>query len=153
MNFEIKGAEIVIKGLQDLSVRQRAAAFAAMAPALKKLRDECERLLGLDDHTLKQLADMGHPYGFSHPQIIHQPDVSVHRQDDDLYDGLKVEYPHGLSDQIIKGRVYNDDPKDKWIQGGTTLMRGRPYMKYVEEHYGPEVAQYIIDAILRATHG
>ena len=145
---KVKNAGIVVKFMQKMSVRMRARAFTATAEQIQVLFKHCQQMLSEDDHTLAMLRAMGHPYGFTHPAQIHEPDEIIHRQNGELLAGLRVQPPSGNAGGIIRGRVYNDSITDKWIQQGTTLMRARPYMKYIEETYGPEVVKTIAEAIL-----
>jgi len=51
-----------------------------MEKVRKLLDDRVEANISLSDHSLKQLADMGHPYATRSPQHIHDPEYQVHSQ-------------------------------------------------------------------------
>ena len=149
----IEGLDIVVGGLEDASLEIREAAFQGVLLALNMAFDACKTVISADDHSLRELALMGHPYGFTHPKLIHEPDVIVHIQSGDYLAHLQRTSPKGANGQIIEGEVFNDSPLDRWIQEGTSRMRARPWMQWIVDHYGEDFADAIEARINAAMRG
>jgi hypothetical protein len=100
-------------------------------------------MLSETDHTLRELALMGHPYGFTHPQQIHDPDEIIHRQSGAYLGGLRANPPVSVTGTVLEGSITNDDPKDRWLQMGSSKMRSRPWMQWIVDNHGEEFAALI----------
>jgi hypothetical protein len=149
----ITGLDLAITGLEDDSLAIRQAAFRGVLLALNKLYQACEQMLSPNDHTLIELALMGHPYSAAHGQAIHVPDELVHLQSGQYRAALKRESPSGAGGAIIGGSIYIGDEQadiDRWIQEGTTLMRARPWMQWVVDRFGQDAADLIVAMVDQA---
>lgn len=150
----IDGLDVVVSGLESVGVDAREAAYYAVVEALQKAFEACRSVVSEGDHSLRDLAELGHPYGFKHPQQIHDPDVEVHVQSGAYREALRAISPIGTGEAIIEGSIVNDSPLDRWIQEGTTKMRARPWMEWIVQHYGADLADLIeariTEAIARA---
>lgn len=140
---DITGLDITISGLETVGVDVREAAYYAVVEALQKAFEACRDVISEGDHSLRDLALLGHPYGFTNPQEIHDPDVLVHVQSGEYRDALRATPPVGTGEAIIEGSISNDSRLDRWIQEGTTKMRGRPWMEWIVQHYGQDFADLI----------
>jgi hypothetical protein len=154
----IEGLDIVVKGLEQQTLEVREGAFQGVLLAMNAAFKACETLITADDHSLRELARMGHPYGFTNPQEIHDPDVVIHMQSGKYAKALHRDSPRGAFGEIIEGRIdMSGDPKmaqlDRWLQEGTTLMRERPWMQWIVDHYGEDFAKIIEASIRRAIRG
>jgi hypothetical protein len=149
----IEGLDVTISGFEQFSVDVHEAAFHGVVDALGIALKASRVMLSATDHNQKELDELEHPYGFRHPQKIHDPDEIVHRQSGDYYDGLRAIPPVGLSEAIISGQIVNNDPKDRWIQEGTTKLRGRPWMAEIVREHGDELASVIESYIKAAING
>lgn len=156
MKSTVTGTDVAVTGLKNTSNAVMKAAFMGVINALQKTYAYSRDMIDASDHSLKELAAMGHPYGFRHPQVIHDPDEIVHRQTGEYLDALKVTKPSSGADrEIIEGRVgiqgdAEMEQLDRFIQLGTTRMRGRPWANYVVDHHGDEIAQVVKDAVAEA---
>jgi hypothetical protein len=142
----IENLDVVVSGLENSTLDVREAAFQGVLLALNAAFKACETMLSPTDHSLRELALMGHPYGFTHPQTIHQPDELVHLQTGAYRDALEKVSPQGSHGDIIEGRVQIGESMadlDRWIQEGTTRLRARPWMAYVVREYGADFADII----------
>lgn len=146
----IEGLDVVVQGLDDASLDVREAAFQGVLLAMNAAFKACETMLSASDHSLRQLAMMGHPYGFAHPQEIHDPDVLVHLQSGEYRRNLRRISPQGAFGDIVEGQIVNDSRLDRWIQEGTSKMRARPWMQWIVEHYGDDFADIIEARIAKA---
>lgn len=148
MRSTVEGVDVTISGLDAVGVDAREAAYYAVVEVLKIAFDACRDTISEGDHSLKDLALLGHPYGFTHPAEIHDPDVLVHVQSGAYRDALKAKPPVGTSSAIIEGTITNDSPLDRWIQEGTDKMRARPWMEFIVQKFGEEWAALIEARIL-----
>ena len=137
------GIEAVVSGLGRTELAVREAALQGVIKALSRAYVACEILLSESDHSIIELAKLGHPYGFTHPQDIHPGMPEIHVQSGEYRAALRKISPRGHHGDIVQGRIVNDSPLDRWLQDGTTKMRGRPYMKWVVDKFGDEMAELI----------
>lgn len=158
MRSQIIGVDVVVEGIRDMSLGVQKAAMQGVINGLQVAFREADKIISADDHSLKDLAELGNPYSKAHPQSIHTPDETVHIQGGDYERALKVEKPVSYSDgAIIEGQVHIDasklgeDPEslDEWIQGGTKTMRARAWAERVTTDHGEEIAE-AIEAPIRA---
>lgn len=56
--------------------------------AAQVLEDKIIENASLEDHSLKELEKLGHPYASRNPQEIHTPSYQVHTQSGDLVDAV-----------------------------------------------------------------
>ena len=99
-----------------------------------------DAMLSLSDHSLADLAAMGHPYAVRAPNPPHSPEELVHEQMGDLRAGLQVTRPaasHGGISAVLHNVC---QPLDTWIQLGTRFMVGRPYIAYIRKTWGEDIA-------------
>lgn len=152
----VTGTEVVVSGLRNTSNAVMKAAFMGVINALAKAYEYSHDMISLSDHSLADLAKMGHPYGFKHPAIIHDPDEMVHRQTGEYLDALKVSKPSSGADrEIVEGNVGIEgnaemEQLDRFIQLGTSKMRARPWSQYIVDNHGDELAEIVESAVADA---
>jgi hypothetical protein len=144
---EIRGAQVVVDGLENASNGLRKAAMLGVIEALQVAHAHCDAIISADDHSLRDLAEMGHPYSARNPQQIHDPDETVHEQSGEYRDALKAQKPKSYADgNIVEGEVGIDPENaemrllDRWIQTGTIKMRARRWSQRVIDDHGDEIA-------------
>jgi hypothetical protein len=153
INATVRNVEVVAAGLKDSTNGVIKAAFLGVIAALVRVHEDSVKIISADDHTLKQLAAMGHPYGHKHPQIIHSPDETVHIQSGDYIAALKVQKPSSYADrEIIEGHVgimgdAEQEKVDRWLQLGTPAMRARPWAERLIDDHGDEYAEIVETSI------
>ena len=143
----VEGLDITITGLEEHSLAIREAAFQGVLLALNAAFKACATMLSPQDHTLRELAELGHPYSRAHGGHLHTPDELVHVQSGAYRAALQRESPRGAGPQIIEGRIFIGGEMadlDRMIQEGTTLMRARPWVKYIIDHFGQDFADVIV---------
>jgi hypothetical protein len=150
---EIRGVDITVTGLENATNGVMKAAFLGVLNAIVKAEKDSREMISASDHSLQQLAKMGHPYGFKHPAQIHDPDEIIHIQSGRYEKALKAQKPRSYADrEIIEGRVgiMGDaamETLDQRLQLGTSKMRARNWSQYVVDHHGEEYGQIVEDAI------
>jgi hypothetical protein len=148
IDFDLSGIDMTIRGLDRAALSVREGAYQGVLEALNRAYVACYHLLSEQDHSLIALAKLGHPYGFTHPQVIEDPDVTIHVQSGEYRAALRKVSPAGRRGDIIGGKIVNDSPLDRWLQDGTTKMRGRPYMRWIVENFGDDMAELIRERAL-----
>jgi hypothetical protein len=140
---EFVRAESTYRFLKEMRANAKLAATFAVGAMAQRAKARCAEMLSLDDHTQKDLNRLGNPYARRHgPEGagLHDPYQQVHTQTGALAAGLKASAPRATSTGAT-AEVYNTDEKDPWIQVGTSVMIGRPYMKFVQSAYADEIIQ------------
>ncbi|MCP4599190.1 MAG: hypothetical protein GY847_01410 [Proteobacteria bacterium] len=103
----------------------------------------------LTDHTLEDLAEMGHPYSTRAPQDIHDPNWLVHTQSGELASALYSTSGHAGS--IIWGEVginVDEAPHVLFVIYGTSKMVSRDFFaETINEEADNLLAKFM--AILR----
>lgn len=156
IDMTITGVDVTTALMEGLSNTVLKAAFDGTVVALKEAYGDCHDILSASDHSLKDLARMKHPYGFTNPAIIHEPDETVHTQSHDYLAALKVEKISSYADREIVGGyigIMGDadmEKLDRWIQLGTPKMRARPWAEYIMDTHGARYAAIIEDFVVRA---
>jgi hypothetical protein len=135
-----KNLDVTLRFLGNLSPKSKLAMTFAAGAMATKAKAYCEDIISARDHSLRELALMGHPYAAAHPANPHDPPETVHVQDGDLIAGLTATAPIGTA-HGAQAKVINTDPVDEWIQGGSEKMIARPYMHRVKEAHGDEILE------------
>lgn len=74
---------LTIASMNNIGIGVAEVAKRALAPAAQRLYDEARKNISLRDHSLKDLADIDHPYARRHGKINtsalgHEPEWQVH---------------------------------------------------------------------------
>jgi hypothetical protein len=139
--MSLRNADQAIRFLSSMPAKAKLAATFAVGAMAQRAKARCLEMITLDDHTQADLNRLGNPYAKRHgPEGsgLHDPYQQVHEQTGALAAGLKASAPRATATGA-RSEVINTDPLDKWIQGGTTVMIARPYMKFVRTAYGDEI--------------
>ena len=80
----VKGADVVSKNILIFGGRFLDEVNKDMEQARRILDKAIEKNISLQDHSLEDLAAMGHPYAVRAPQAIHEPGYQVHTQSGEL---------------------------------------------------------------------
>ncbi len=113
-------------------------AKARLNEAAEVLKDKMIDNASLTDHTLKQLAAMGHPYSVRDPQNPHSPPYQIHTQTGDLKESIEITTsPKGF-------RVSIGVDEDKvfyipYIINGTSKMIARDFITGSFDEILPEI--------------
>ncbi len=79
------------------------------------------------DHSLAELRAMGHPYGYTNPQQIHDPDWLIHKQSGGLLSASVQEPLVTETTDAVTGQFgFYPDMLPVWLIYGTSKMRPRP---------------------------
>ena len=154
----VRGLDLTIGSIEGLGTAAAAGALAGVTKGLAIAELAARKLIGASDHSLADLAMMGHPYARRNPHSPHA-DPIVHVQTGRYLGALKVTQPQGRifagSPAIIQGRmgIEGDEEMeklDRWLQEGTLHMIARPWMAYIVRNFGTEMMQVVVAEIQNA---
>jgi hypothetical protein len=90
MPARLEGLNAVLQNIRNIVPKETAKMNARIAIAGGIVETSVKEQASLTDHTLKELADMGHPYSKRYPvDSAPHPDNEVHRQSGLLYDNIE----------------------------------------------------------------
>lgn len=100
----------------------------------KKLKSTIKTNISNTEHSLKDLAKMGHPYSRARPGKVHTPDYIVHRQTGEMLKGLKSgTKAAGLSSGKLKAEAFagiaDNVEHAKYVIFGTSKMVPRDFLR------------------------
>ena len=153
---QLRGVEVVLKGIASLDRRTSYLAYVGVMNALKIGEKASRDIISLGDHSLADLRRMGHPYATRDPRNPHDPPESVHAQKGNYLRALHVARPEGYSMAIVKGKITIEGDmkqRDRWIQEGTKKMIARPWMRWVIRTQGEAMRAAIVQTILAGMRG
>lgn len=118
-----------------LILRAKRGLPRALKEAADTLEEKISENAGLTDHSLQDLADIGHPYSKASPRNIHRPKFKVHSQSGDLQSAIgQVKVG---KDKILVGVDASKAPHIRHVILGTSRMVARDFItgsfKQVEE--------------------
>jgi len=136
MGIQITGLDGVRRELKAYEKALYKNATRAMTAVVEDLAKAVQENIGLTDHTLEDLKNMGHPYALAHPANPHSPEYSVHNQGGTLKESIEsgVEIQPGmgaLGRDIIVGYVGANENKcryARWVITGSTKMISRDFL-------------------------
>jgi len=112
---------------------------------VKKVKDN----LSLDDHSLKELREMGYPYSVNKPENIPHDDRMLHEQTGALKKSISQGRVEETTARIFTVSVSSDDPMIQGIIHGTSRMRPR---RFHEKAY-QDIKDKYWDPLLRKLKG
>ncbi|MEI6297404.1 MAG: hypothetical protein WCO84_07255 [bacterium] len=160
----VKGLEQLTVNLKNLKPGQDKHLAAALVEAQHLLEKTVKAKAGLvDEHTLKVLADMGHPYGIGPGkkgkprQPAPHPDEFVHIQSGTLNAAIKSSVTFTETRAILQcGVDENEVPYIRWLIYGSSVMRPRDFLGHAWLDCRDKIrkmVQYGISSMIRSRGG
>lgn len=116
----------------------------------KRLEEEAGEASTLSDHTLEDLAAMGHPYRRGAIPNVPHDDALIHRQTEGgvgFADSFVSEIrEHGDETELA---LLNTAPHWQYLKHGTSKMRRRPLGEYLDAVIRDELFPEFVDSIRR----
>lgn len=116
--------------------------------AAEVLKDKMVDNASLVDHTLKDLADMGHPYSVQNPANPHSPPYLIHMQTGNLVDNIEIvkKLKHGFFSPYVRISVGVDESKVPYISSlifGNRRMIARDFITGSYDEVLPEMKRIV----------
>jgi hypothetical protein len=121
LEAHVNDLEISIQKIRSIGGGAAAYLKATLMDAMQlDVLPEWQAYIGLDDHSLKDLAQLGHPYStrYGTDSFVH-PDEYVHIQSGDLLHSSHIE---DQGDAVV---LVNTSEHYKYLRFGTSVMRMR----------------------------
>ena len=97
--YQVQGTDVVLKNMLAFGNKFADEVNRDFKNVEKMLRAAIAKNISMSDHSLEDLADLGHPYAKRAPQHLHDPDWMVHTQSGGMLSGLYS----GTTDLSISG--------------------------------------------------
>jgi HK97 gp10 family phage protein len=137
----------VINNLKLLISINQANTVKGINLAGNVLESAVKKHASLTDHSLKDLADMGHPYSTKKSGGPH-PDYEVHKQSGLLQENIiKNAYATNNMAGVEVGVLEDDVPYIKYLIEGTSKMRPRDFISHAGTESKDSVSTILINAI------
>lgn len=135
--------QALIRGLQRFSRDMDQAMTRAVEQSARDLVAAMETLTSMTDHSLADLARLGHPYGTHEPPNRPHSDWRVHHQSGDLQGGLG--YRMNIT-QLIEADIHSTAPHTWYLLLGTRYMRPRDFVSAALIRTQPRIANNFLEA-------
>lgn len=120
------GFQLIIRS-GTVSKLVREAILEGLTEVDKNYRKQVDKNLSLDDHTLQELKQMGHPYAVDKPENTPHDDRMIHEQSGDLRKSIKSRPPEETSSRKFTIYVTSNSPYIPYLIWGTSRMRPRRF--------------------------
>ena len=159
-----QGIDIIIANLNELKNKAKEQLQEVAKEVMEIIYLEVFKNCNLDDHTLKELARLGHPYALHegtysdikghrlNVKAIHEynlhPAYMIHKQSGHLQQNIKKLIVLDEAKITIKVGISEEDvPYIAYLINGTSKMIPRPLFEYINRVYMPEWKEKFIKAI------
>ena len=128
------------------------AAKVAVRAGIKIGDKAFRKNISLTCHSLKDLAEMGHPYSTKHGYPIHEPYWLIHKQRSGGLKKTSVMNPviYETTDSFVGNFGFDpDDDLPIWLVGGTSTMIPRPVVSGTLGQVKSDIKTTIIETFKR----
>ena len=134
-----------------LILRTKRGLPEALKAAADRLEEKISENAGLTDHSLADLAEIGHPYSAANPRNIHRPKFKVHSQSGDLQSAIGQQKKG--KDKILVGVDASKAPHVKHVIFGTSRMVARDFITGSFKQVEKELIEIIDKSVDRIVKG
>lgn len=114
----------------------------------RRVEEEAVEASSLSDHTLEDLAVMGHPYARRYPPDSGpHPDELIHHQTEGVRGARGISFIDSFTSEVVAipggsvtYRLRNRAPHWLYLKDGTSKMRARPLHQYLARQIRDEIA-------------
>jgi hypothetical protein len=139
VTMSLKGLDRMKAKFPEVVTVTRREGGRLIRTATRDLYDRAKLYLSLQDHTLADLARLGHPYARRFGAHTLHPDYFLHVQTGTLIASLNYEVTE--TPGSVYGRIGNTAYYHRWLIYGTTKMRPRDYLQKTEDDLGPSIVR------------
>jgi hypothetical protein len=120
------GFQLIVKS-GTVSKLVQEAILEGLGEVSKNYMKQVDKNLSLDDHTLQELAALGHPYSVNKPKDTPHDDRLIHEQSGKLRKSIKASLPEEVTSRRFTVYVTTNDPIAPYLIWGTSRMRPRRF--------------------------
>ena len=93
----------------------------------KSFKDQVDKNVSLDDHSVQELRELGYPYAVGKPENVPHDDRLVHEQSGRLRESIRTAAAVQTSSRTFETFVKTNDPAAAFLIYGTSKMRPRRF--------------------------
>lgn len=144
------GFQIIFRG-GTVQKKIQEAVVEGLTTAGKIYLEAVKNAVSLDDHTLAELKQLGHPYAknTSVPPV-HEDDRLVHIQSGELIEGIKLSHAIAETGRRFSIYVTSDAEYTDFLLLGTSFMRPRRFDEKAWEDVGGDS---LFDTVKKKLYG
>lgn len=120
------GFQLVIRS-GSVTKKIQQAVLEGLEEVAKNYKKQVDKNISLDDHTLQELARMGHPYAVGKPENTPHDDRMVHEQTGRLRNSIKIHPVEETTSRRFTVYISSDAPEAMYLIYGTIRMRPRRF--------------------------
>jgi HK97 gp10 family phage protein len=120
------GFQLIIRS-GTVAAKIRTEVLAGLAEINTNYRDQVDKNLALDDHTLAELRSLGYPYAVGKATNTPHDDRQLHEQSGELRKSIKTTTPSEDTSRKFSVYVTSNSPYTQYLIFGTSRMRPRRF--------------------------
>lgn len=137
----------------SVSKKAQAAILDGLKDVAKNYKEQIDKVISLDDHTLEELRALGHPYSTSLPAgNLHGDDRLVHDQTGKLRSSIKVTAPQATTTRTFSVFVSSTSEHMKYLIFGTSRMRPRRFHEIAYDKIKDRFWNPVLDKLKKVEH-
>jgi len=128
-NRKVQGAgfQLIIRTGSVTEAVQKAV-MKGLTDVGKQYKERVMKNISLDDHTLQELREMGHPYRVTGPKdALHGDDRLVHEQSGKLKSSIRLQPVEQTTSRKFTVYITSNAPEMPFLIYGTSRMRPRRF--------------------------
>lgn len=120
------GFQLIIKS-GSVSNLVKKAMLEGLSEIAVNYTKQVDKNLSLDDHTLQELRELGHPYSVDKPEDSIHDDRMIHEQSGELRKSIKSKPPEETTSRKFTVYITTNSPYAPYLIYGTSRMRPRRF--------------------------
>lgn len=137
----------------SLTAKAQAAILEGLKTVSANYKEQIDKVISLDDHTLAELRALGYPYSTDKSEGgIHGDDRLVHEQTGKLRSSIKVSPPEATTSRTFSVFVTSTAEHMKYLIFGTSRMRPRRFHELAYERIKDRFWQPVLDNLSKVEH-
>jgi len=146
------GFQLIISS-GSLSRKVREAVLLGLKEVAEEYKKRVIANISLDDHTLKELRKLGHPYAVGKPEgTLHGDDRLVHVQEGKLKRSIRANPVEETTSRRFSVFVSSADPKLPYLIYGTTVMRPRRFHEKAYQEIKERFWKPVLEKLAKVEH-
>lgn len=149
----IEGVDLIAKNIVKFTNGFIRSTNRVMKEVEVMIDQEVMRNMSLTDHSLQDLAKLGHPYSAKNNVAIHSPDWLVHTQSGRLLSAKSSGVDEAsVEDNVLRASAFVQVDPDiaehaVYVIYGTSKMVPRPFLRMSKDIVAPDAVKLIKDKL------